>query len=146
MVNIPRYIKLHAIKSDNSDNIKEELTKSIVFNKEAILNTDGKTTFNSVKDLITLHSEKIDYKDKNHRLFWLNTIVGNIQNDIVGIYHGVTKASLPLFLSEQEWRFNHRYTGNKMMDKIVKYISKSTPITAKQLSATRKLALALVSS
>ena len=26
-----------------------------------------------------------------HRLLWLNIIIGNIKNNITGIYHGITK-------------------------------------------------------
>ena len=30
-------------------------------------------------------------KKKDHRLLWLNIIIGNIKNNITGIYHGITK-------------------------------------------------------
>ena len=52
-------------------------------------------------------------------------MIGDIKNNITGIYHGVTKRDLRLFLKEQEWRFNHRNTGKNFMSKIQKYISKS---------------------
>lgn len=42
-------------------NFLRGLSKSIVFKKDAVFNTDVKTTFDRVKDLITLRSEKIDY-------------------------------------------------------------------------------------
>ena len=58
-------------------------------------------------------------------------IIGNIQNQITGIYHGIAKRELPLFLAEQEYRFNHRYTGNEMMNKISKYLSSSYPCPRK---------------
>lgn len=61
----------------------------------------------------------------NHRLYWLNVLIGDIKNNITGIYHGVTKRDLPLFLNEQEWRFNYRYTGKNFMNKIQKYVLKS---------------------
>ena len=40
-------------------------------------------------------------KKKDHRLLWLNIIIGNIKNNITGIYHGITKREMPLFLNEQ---------------------------------------------
>ena len=42
-----------------------------------------------MKDRITVVNEKIDYSKNGHRLYWLNTIVGDIKNNIIGIYHGV---------------------------------------------------------
>ncbi len=93
-----------------------------------------KTTFSDLSKDITLKSEKINYDEDNHRLKWLNIISGNIKNNITGIYHGVTKGSLPLFLHEQEWRFNHRNTGKSIMEKVSKYITKSFPINMEKLS------------
>jgi len=100
-----------------------------------MLNTDGKNTFLDLGNVITLKSEKIVYTESNHRLKWLNIISGNIKNNIPGIYHGVTRSTLPLFLHEQEWRFNHRYTGKFIMEKVNKYITKSFPVNSKKLSA-----------
>ena len=62
-------------------------------------------------------------------MYWLNVLIGDIKNNITGIYHGVTKRDLPLFLNEQEWRFNHRYTGKNFMNKIQKYVLKSPHVS-----------------
>ena len=37
------------------------MTHSLVLSKDRILNTDGKTTFNIMKDRITVVNEKVDY-------------------------------------------------------------------------------------
>ena len=55
----------------------------------------------------------------------MNTFIGNIQSNINHLYRLVKKRDLPLFLSEQEWR---------IMDKVKKYISMSTPVTFKQIT------------
>ena len=90
---------------DNTNNIVRFISKKAILSKERILNTDGKTTFLGLTDKITLKSEKILYDEENHRLYWLNVLIGDIKNNITGICHGVTKRDLPLFLNEQEWRF-----------------------------------------
>lgn len=123
----PGFIKLFPVSGDNSSNIERFIIKSIVMSQERILNTDGKTTFYTLKDRIHLQSEKILYTENEHRLYWLNTIVGDIKNNITGIYHGVSKRDLPLFLNEQEWRFNHRNTGRHIMEKVRKYLFNSYP-------------------
>ena len=87
-----------------------------------------------MKDRITVVNEKIDYSKDDHSLYWLNTILGDIKNNIIGIYHGARKIDLPLFFGEQEYRFNHRNTGQQMMDKVAEYISKSHPITRRQIT------------
>lgn len=62
-------------------------------------------------------------------MFRAHIIIGNIKSSITGIYHGITKRELPLFLNEQENRFNHRNVGKTVMDKIKKYLQKSFPIS-----------------
>lgn len=125
----PKYIKLSIIPVDNKNFIHKFFRMRAKISSERVLNTDGKTTFSDLSKELILKSEKIVYSEAEHRLKWLNIIVGNIKNNIVGIYHhGVTKSSLSLFLHEQEWRFNHRYTGTHIMEKISKYIKKSFPI------------------
>lgn len=54
-----------------------------------------------------------------------NVISGHIENNIKNIYHGAKKRDLPLFLAEQEWRFNHRFTGKNIMNKVITYLRKS---------------------
>ena len=112
---------------DSTNNIVRFISKKVELSKERVLNTDGKSTFLGLADKITLKSEKILYDEDNHRLHWINILVGDIKNNITGIYHGVTKRDLPLFLNEQEWRLNHRNTGKNFMIKIQKNILKSHP-------------------
>lgn len=134
--NYPQFIKLRAVPKDDSETTNTFLTQSLVLSNDRTLNTDGKTTFNIMKDRITVVNEKIDYSKDGHRLYWLNTIVGDIKNNIIGIYHGTRKIDLPLFFffGEQEYRFNHRNTRKQMMNKVAKYISKSHPITRRQIT------------
>jgi len=55
-------------------------------------------------------------------MFRAHIIIGNIKSSITGIYHGITRREMPLFLNEQEYRFNHRKMGKTVMDKIKKYL------------------------
>ena len=110
------------IAVDSTNNIVRFISKKVELSKERVLNTDGKSTFQRLADKITLKSEKILYDEDNHRLYRIIILIGDIKNNITGTYHGVTKRDVPLFLNEQEWRFNHRNTGNNFMSKIQKYI------------------------
>ena len=104
------------------------ISRKAVLSMDRKLNTDGSTVFNELSSMITLNSEKIVYTEENHRLKWLNIIIGNIKNNITGIYHGVPKRSLPLFLHEQEWRFNHRSIGKSLMNEVQDCIRMSFPL------------------
>lgn len=82
---------------------------------------------------MNLKSEKINYNDKSHKLYWLNIIIGNIKNNINSIYRGIAKRDLPLFLNEQQWRFNHRNSGHTIMEKVSRYILNSSPCPRKSI-------------
>lgn len=129
----PKFIKIQVTNSETSMNVEKFISKNIVFGKDKILNTDGKFSYDCLNDRITVRNQKIDYSEDNHRLYWLNTIVGDLKNNIIGIYHGVTKRDLPLFLKEQEWRFNHRQSGNTILKKVKKYILQSSPTPKKSI-------------
>lgn len=129
----PKYLKLSVIPADNKEFISRFFYMKAKVSPERVLNTDGKTTFGGLSKEMTVKSEKIVYSERNHRLKWQGIIAGNIQNNITGIYHGVPKRSLPLFLQEQEWRFNHRYIGKHVMEKVAKYIAKSFPVTDRMI-------------
>lgn len=128
------------IAVDSTNNIVRFISKKVELSKERVLNTDGKSTFQRLADKITLKSEKILYDEDNHRLYRIIILIGDIKNNITGTYHGVTKRDVPLFLNEQEWRFNHRNTGNNFMSKIQKYILKSHPCPKKTIITVLNLA------
>ena len=65
---------MKTVPKDDSETTNAFLTLSLVLSKDRTLNTDGKTTFNIMKDRITVVNEKIDYFKNGHRLYWLNTI------------------------------------------------------------------------
>ena len=87
-----------------------------------------------MKDRITVVNEKIDYSKDNHRLYWLNTILGDIKNNIIGIYHGAKKDRSAIVLGNRNTDSIMRNTGKQMMDKVAKYIFKSHPMTRRQIT------------
>ena len=83
--------------------LKKNIEQCSVFSHDALLNTDGEKDFNTLNEETQVKNKKISYEEKNHRLLWLNIIIGNIKNNITGIYHGITKREMLLFLNEQEY-------------------------------------------
>ena len=105
-----------------------------MFDPTIVINCDRDKAFFCLNKLAQLENSVVDYTKENHKLKWLTTFTGNIQSNNNHLYRLVKKRDLPLFLSEQEWRINHRYSGKRIMDKVKKYISMSTPVTFKQIT------------
>ena len=131
--NYPRHLKLRLINDYTVLSLKKNIEQCCVLSHDALLNTDGEKGFNTLNEEIQVKNEKISYEEKGHRLLWLNIIIGNIKNNITGIYHGITKREMPLFLNEQEYRFNHRNMGKTVLDKVKKYLQRSFPISHRQI-------------
>lgn len=129
----PEFIKLRLIGDQKGKTLKENIEKSCITGQEKLLNTDGETGFNELKDSIRVKNKKINYENSDHRLRWTNIITGNVKNNITGIYHGIEKRSMPLYMNEQEYRFNHRNMGKTILEKVKKYLIRSYPVTRRQL-------------
>lgn len=130
----PQYIKLHTLPNYKGEPIESYLKEKCIFNASTVINCDGDRAFLRLEKLTQLENNVVDYTNENHKLRWLNTFAGNIQSNIYHLYRSVKKRDLPLFLAEQEWRTNHRYSGKNIMKKVMKYISMSKPITFKQIA------------
>ena len=87
---------------------------------------------NILKNRIEVNNEVIDYDNDNHRLYFLNKIISNLNSQFIDRFHGVTKRMLPLYYSEFEWRFNHR-NCKSIMDKIKNYIMQSSIAARKMI-------------
>ena len=57
--NYPQIIKLRAVTKDDSETVNAFLPQSLVLSKDRTLNADGKTTFNIMKDRITVIEDVI---------------------------------------------------------------------------------------
>ena len=100
--------------------------------KDRKVTTDNDTCFMWMKDYVDLENSRVDYHDGNHKMKWLNIIASNFENNTKNIYKRdllLLLAEQELLLAEQEYRFNHRYTGRHFMEKIAKYIRKSVPMS-----------------
>ena len=125
----PQYVKYHIVDDYTGQPVEEYLKNHCVLSHDKVISCDKDKAFMRLEKVVNLENSKVDYDDKDHKLYWLNIFAGNFQNNLKTIYHGVSKRDLPYFLSEQEWRTNHRKTGKHIMEKVAKYISKSSVIT-----------------
>ena len=55
-------------------------------NRETTLTTDGKNTVNFLKDQINVKNQKIDHKDSNDNLWFLNICISNFNSMLLGTY------------------------------------------------------------
>jgi hypothetical protein len=96
----PLYIKLHEVSSDSENIIQAFFDQYVKLSNERKLNTYGKTTYNILKTRLQVINEKIDYAKEDHRLYFLNKIISNLNQYLLHVYHGVSKRMLTLYYCE----------------------------------------------
>ena len=128
----PRFVKMQEVTTDSSNIIKgyfEKICKNVQRKK---IEYRLQNNIQYLKNKIEVNNEVIDYDNDNHRLYFLNKIISNLNSQFIDRFHGVTKRMLPLYYSEFEWRFNHR-NCKSIMDKIKNYIMQSSIATRKMI-------------
>lgn len=102
-----------------------------------ILVSDGLACFKSFRHIGHFHySVKTTgrYNSPNFTVFnWLNTIIGNVKNKVVGTYHGINHRHLSRYLAEFCFRFNRRFDLRRLLDSLIHYSTKIGPIPERQL-------------
>ena len=104
----PRYMMLHFLPDHKAGPIKKFVSKHMVLSSDTVVSCDNDPSFKWLKNVADLKNAKVDYSDEDHKLYWLNVIASNFENNLKNIYRRITKRDLPLFLAEQTYRFNHR--------------------------------------
>lgn len=59
---------------------------------------------------------------------WLNTIIGNIKNALIGTYHGMNHNHLPRYLGEFCFRFNRRFKLGLLLKSLMYHAAQTTSI------------------
>jgi len=57
---------------------------------------------------------------------WVNTMIGNVKNSMVGTYHAINHKHLPRYLAEFCYRFNRRFELRDMLERLA-YVAVRTP-------------------
>jgi hypothetical protein len=70
---------------------------------------------------------------KKEPFIWVNTMIGNAKNSIVGTYHGIKHKDLPRYLAEFSYRFNRRFRLENMLSRFTFIVLLTPPMPHKYL-------------
>lgn len=57
---------------------------------------------------------------------WVNTMLGNVKNALLGTFHAIREKHVPRYLAEFEYRFNRRFYLPAMIERLI-FVSLRTP-------------------
>ena len=113
------FVKMNVVSSLSKVDVKYEAQKMI--QKSATVITDGRRCYKGLKDICTKH-EEIIVKDKTQvsKVFpWVHTAISNAKKKILGLHHQVNNTYMQNYLIEFCYKFNRRYFGELLFDRLV---------------------------
>ena len=114
----PGYLKMNIVKALAKDDIAYEAKKMV--DKDATVITDGKTSYRTLKDICKLHTAIIKDKTQVAKIFpWVHTAISNAKRKLLGLHHHVNDRYMQNYLNEFCYKFNRRYFGIKLFDRLV---------------------------
>jgi len=115
----PKYLKMSVVTGLNKIEVTIEAEKMI--KKSATIITDGRRCYSGLQDICTVHKIVIVAdKKKVAKVFpWVHTAISNAKKKLLGLHHHVKNNYMQNYLSEFCYKFNRRYFGEALFDRLV---------------------------
>jgi transposase-like protein len=92
--------------------------------------SDGLACFVGVTESGCEHSPIVTgggRQSAQHSCFkWVNTMLGNVKNSLLGTFHAIREKHVPRYLAEFEYRFNRRFDLPAMIERLL-FVALRTP-------------------
>ena len=113
-----KHIKMIVIPDEKAKTIDAVAGK--VIEKDSRLTTDDHKSYIHFKDMFTEHkSQVIDPKDIGKLLPWVHIAISNAKTQLADMHHGIKPEFLQEYLNEFCYKFNRRYFGEDLFDRLV---------------------------
>jgi transposase-like protein len=114
------YLKMVVMEDLKSETINKEVEKSV--EKTASVLSDGYKGYSKLKEVIAKHYVVVEPdKQKSAKVFpWVNRTISNAKKVLLGIHHNcVNQQYVQNYLDEFCYKFNRRYFGDKLSDRLM---------------------------
>jgi hypothetical protein len=115
--------KVGHIKMEVVGDLKAKtITRSVNANisKCAIIDSDKSTSYVKIKDVVKEHNPVVIPKEKvSEMLPWVHLAISNAKRLLLDIHHDVEPQYLQGYLNEFCYKFNRRYFGEKLFDRLL---------------------------
>lgn len=129
------YLKVQAVPNFRSRTIKRWAQGGLAPSSTVL--TDGMPSFNALAEVVRNHlPQEMEggWRSARHPAFkWVNTILGNLKGNIVGLCRWVSAKHLPRYLAEFQWRFNRRFHLEAILDRLIHAAGHTPPMPQKLL-------------
>ncbi len=112
------FIKMHVIPNLKAETINEQVRTGIT--KESTLITDDSTSYTDLRKIVAKHhAQVIPKKQVGEILPWVHLAISNAKRMLLDIHHNIKPEFLQGYLNEFCYKFNRRYFGEAMFDRLL---------------------------
>jgi hypothetical protein len=112
------FIKMQVIPDLKAGTINERVTANI--STKATLITDDSTSYTDLEALVEKHHAQVIPKEKvGEVLPWVHLAISNAKRILLDIHHNIKPEFLQGYLNEFCYKFNRRYFGEAMFDRLL---------------------------
>ena len=112
------HLKMIVIDDLRADTITEIVKEQV--EAEAELTTDDSTSYKKLEQAVKKHeAQVVEPEDLPKILPWVHIAIGNVKRLLLDMHHQLTKEYLQYYLNEFCYKFNRRYCGEQIFDRLM---------------------------
>ena len=112
------HIKMFVIEDLKAETINSKVSGNI--GKNSMIDSDHSTSYTNFHTLVREHRPKVIPKNEVGKMLpWVHIVISNAKRILLDIFHDVQSEYLQSYLNEFCYKFNRRYFGEKMFDKLM---------------------------
>ncbi len=116
-----RYIKMTVMDDLSKESIGYEVKKQI--DSESVIKTDGYRGYSRLNQIVKRHDVSIvsgkTQEELDAAFPWIHKTISNFKRLLLGVHHSVSGIYLQNYLDEYCYKFNRRYFGEKLFDRLM---------------------------
>jgi transposase-like protein len=131
------HIKMQVIDDMQSDTVTEVVKEKV--DAQAEITSDDSTSYKKLEQVVKNHqAQVVKPQDLPKILPWVHIAIGNVKRLLLDTHHQLKKEYLQYYLNEFCYKFNRRYFGEKLFDRLV-LVAVSYPTDFKSRVYNREL-------
>jgi transposase-like protein len=112
------HIKMVVIDDLKANTITKMVSENI--SNDSVIDSDKSTSYVNLKDVVKEHNPVVIPTDKvSEMLPWVHLAISNAKRLLLDIHHDVEPKYLQGYLNEFCYKFNRRYFGEKLFDRLL---------------------------
>ena len=135
-----RHVKLQALKQVARRELEPWLTKSVALG--SLILTDGWKAYDFLKSVGFTHASHKSpggwRSAKVTAFHWVNTLLGNLKGNLLGVTRWVAGSHLNRYLAEFQYRFNRRFDLPALLPRLLHVALRTPPMPQPLLKLPRQ--------